>query len=83
MTSCKDLVSNTNLYPRCGRKGWLVSQWVLNSIKNRYSPYYYFKHYSHGKVTWCYVPRDVAEVLLDARVSDIKKRENVTGALSR
>jgi len=81
MTSCKDLVSNK--CPRCGRKGWLVSRWVLNSVKKRYSPYYYFKHYSNGKVTWCYVPRDVAEALLDVRVLDAKKRENVTGVLSR
>jgi hypothetical protein len=71
MTSCEDLVSNK--CPRCGRKGWLVSRWF----------HYYFKHYNNGKVTWCYVPRDVAKGLLDARVLDAKKGENVTTAVSR
>jgi hypothetical protein len=64
MASCEDLVSNTNLCPKCGRKGWLVS-------------------YNKGKTTWCYIPRTVAEALLDARVLDTKKGENVTGVLSR
>jgi len=43
--------------PKCGRKGCLSSRWVLNSKKKRYEPYYYFKHYDHGKVSWCYIPK--------------------------
>lgn len=69
LVSNRDLVSNIlvsnfsvldtkiKACPKCGRKGCLTSRWVLNSKKKRYSPYYYFKHYNHGEITWCYIPR--------------------------
>jgi len=46
--------------PRCGLKGsGPYKRWVLNALKKRYEPYYYFCHKvkvnNKWKNKWCYL----------------------------
>jgi len=46
--------------PKCHEKGvGLYSKWVLNAVKRRYEPYYYYAHSykANGKwkIKWCYI----------------------------
>jgi len=46
------------LCPKCHLEGsGPYARWVLNPIKKRYEPYYYFAHKSEGKIKWCYLGR--------------------------
>jgi hypothetical protein len=46
------------LCPKCGLEGsGPYARWVLNPIKKRYEPYYYFAHKREGKIKWCYLGR--------------------------
>ena len=47
--------------PCCGKHGSLQQRYVLNSVKKRYGPYYYFEHYEEGKVQWCYIGRGLPD----------------------
>jgi hypothetical protein len=62
--------------PRCGKHGSLQQCYVLNSMKKRYGPYYYFEHYEGGKVQWCYVGRNPAGE--KNRREDVLAEENGT-----
>ena len=55
--------NNRKLCPRCQRPGsGPYARWVLNSIKKRYEPYYYFAHKHGKKIKWCYLGRPKPEL---------------------
>jgi len=65
LVSNKPELDTKKFCPRCEKKGCLCSRYVLNSRKRRYGLYFYFKHYDHGKVTWCYIGRKRPRIKLE------------------
>jgi len=54
----KPMPKPKKLCPRCGEPGsGPYSRYVLNPLKKRYEPYYYFCHRIEGKIKWCYIPK--------------------------
>ncbi len=40
--------------PVCGESGSLVTKWVFNNQKTKYTYYYVAHHHTDG-ITWCYI----------------------------
>jgi hypothetical protein len=63
------------LCPKCHLEGsGPYARWVLNPLKKRYEPYYYFAHKREGKVKWCYLGRLSNKVAIIATESDSPHR---------
>ncbi len=44
--------------PVCGESGSLVTKWVLNNQKAKYTYYYVAHHHTDG-ITWCYIGKSM------------------------
>jgi len=65
------LKKERKICPRCGLPGrGPYGRWTN---KPQFGPYYYFAHKSHGKIKWCYIPR---EWLSNSDDSDLTGEKN-------
>ena len=50
--------------PKCKKPGYgIYVRWA----KDRKHRYYYFQHYEKGRIRWCYIPRKIAEQLIEEK----------------
>ena len=56
MEDSEDSKGKKKICPRCGAVGTgPYARWVLNGVKKRYQPFYYFAHKHGKKISWCYL----------------------------